>query len=131
MSSNRSASRRLSLAAFTAWLYTKHERTKIGAPWEADSCPLAKFLTQTTGVPYQVSGDTHTYEPAKFENGKIVKDVYGNVKYDMSKSVDLPAWANHFISIVDEGDEGDKSSVSAKRARRIAESSTLGRAARM
>jgi hypothetical protein len=122
-----STSRRLSLAAFTAWLATKHERTKIGLSCESDSCPLAKFLTQTTGVPYEVDGDVYT--PAKLDsNGKVMKDSYGLVIYDESQATELPQWARHFVEQVD---AGDGSSVSTMRALRIAESTTLGRAARM
>ncbi len=122
------ANRILSLAAFTAWLASKHPRTKVGIGCEADFCPLAKFLTQTTGIPYQVSGDSSddSYTPALFENGKIVKDLDGDVVYDESKSTPLPQWAMDFIKTVDYTD----GSVSASRALSIVESSTLGRASR-
>lgn len=127
MSSNRSASRRLSLAAFTAWLATKHDRTKVGLSCEADNCPLAKFLTQTTGVPYEVDGDMYT--PAKLDaNGKVVKDEDGFVEFDHENGIELPQWAKHFVEQVD---SSDGESISTMKALRIAESTTLGRAARM
>lgn len=118
--------RRLSLMAFTAWLRTKSARTKVGTSGCEDNCPLAKFLTQTTGVPYQVDGDTAV--PALMEDGKVVKDEYGDIEYDTNNGIDLPAWAQDFIKQVDSID-GD--TVSAQRALSIVESTTLGRAARM
>lgn len=121
------SNRILSLAAFTAWLQTKHERTKVGVSCESDFCPLAKFLTQTTGVHYNVDGDDYT--PAKYDaDGKIVRDLDGEIVLDTEKSLTLPQWAQDFINKVDFS-EGE--SVSAMRALAIVESTTLGRAARM
>lgn len=123
------ANRILSLAAFTAWLSSKHPRTKVGLACEADSCPLAKFLTQTTGIPYQVQGDysDDSYTPVLMENGKIVKDDFGNVVYDEDNSTPLPQWALDFIEAVD---DDSYESISAQRALKIVESNTLGRAVR-
>ena len=121
------SNRRLSLAAFTAWLTTKHERTKVGTSGCEDNCPLAKFLTQTTGVHYQVDG--YTAIPAKVDaNGKVVRDEWDEIVYDDNNAIELPQWAQHFVEQVD---EIDGSSVSVMRALKIAESTTLGRAARM
>lgn len=121
-------SRRLSLAAFTAWLQSKHERTKVGLACEADFCPLAKFLTQTTGIPHVVAGDGYDYIAAKLDaDGNVVKDLDGDIVYDEANAVELPQWAQHFVGIVDEND----GSISAMKALRIAESTTLGRASRM
>lgn len=121
------STRILSLAAFTAWLQTKHTRTKVGLSCEADFCPLAKFLTQTTGVHYSVDGDDYT--PAKLDaDGKIVRDLDGDIVLDTAKSTTLPQWAQDFINQVD---YSDGESVSAQRALSIVESTQLGRAARM
>ncbi len=123
--SNSSISRRLSLAAFTAWLQSKHERTKVGVSCESDACPLAKFLTQTTGVPYLVDGDE--YIPAKLDSdGKVVRED-GEVVYDETQATELPQWARDFIGQVD--DTG-YDSVSAMKALSIVESKSLGRASR-
>lgn len=116
------SSRRLTLAAFTAWLSSKHLRTKVGVSCDEDSCPLAKFLTQTTGIPHLVDGDS--YMSAKVEDGKVVKDDDGNIEYE--DEIELPQWAQDFVSRIDDGD--DYASVSAAHALKIAESSTLGRA---
>lgn len=122
----------LSLAAFTAWLKTKHPRTKVGVSCEADFCPLAKFLTQTTGIPHEVNGEdgdgSDSYVAALLDkDGKVVRDFDGNVKYDYQNARGLPQWAIDFIGEVDDS-SGD--SVSAAAALKIAESSTLGRASR-
>lgn len=122
-----SISRRLSLTAFVAWLNSKHERTKIGVACDDDNCPLAKFLTQTTGVQHLVDG--HSYTPAKlWSDGRVVKGLYGDIVYDYEQSTDLPAWARDFVSQVD---NTEYESVSAMRAISIAESAALGRASRM
>lgn len=123
------AKRILSLAAFTAWLQTKHPRTKVGIGCDGDFCPLAKFLTQTTGIPHQVCGDSSddAYAPALFDrDGQLVKDHEGNVQYDEANAVELPQWAKDFVKEVDHTD----TSVSAQRALAIVESNTLGRAIR-
>lgn len=130
MSSTRSRSvssaRVLTLVAFTAWLASKHPRTKVGESCDMDSCPLAKFLTQMTGVPHLVDGDT--FQAARLdEDGKVVRDGDGDIVYDVGR--ELPQWAQHFVSQVD--GNNDCASVSAMRALRIAESNTLGRASRM
>lgn len=117
--------RRLTLEGFKAWLKTKHRSTKVGHSCQEDFCPLAKFLTQTTGVPHRVDGDTYCRAKVD-ENGKIVKDSGGYVVYE--EDVDLPQWAEHFIDIVDE-EYSDY--VSAAAALKIVESNTLGRAAQM
>lgn len=123
------SNRILSLAAFTAWLASKHPRTKVGLACEADFCPIAKFLTQTSGIPYQVQGDCSddSYTPALLKDGVQMKDEYGNLLWDEAKSTPLPQWALDFIETVDDSIDG---SVSAQRALKVAESSTLGRAVR-
>lgn len=116
--------RSLSRQAFRAWLATKHPRTKVGVSCKEDSCPLAKFLTQTTGIPHEV--DAYAYRAAVVENGKVVRDDWGNVEY--GPEIGLPHWAQHFVEIVD---NNEYRSVSAKRALAIARSNRLGRAAHM
>src|SRR5665213_1407350 len=94
--------RRLSLLAFTAWLSSKHERTKVGVSCEEDFCPLAKFLTQTTGIPHRVDGET--YAAAVLVDGEVMKDSDGDVVY--GEETALPQWAQDFINRVD-GDDDD------------------------
>lgn len=114
-------SRILSLAAFQAWLLTKHPRTKVGTAACEDNCPLAKFITQTTGRPTLVDGES--YQMANVDaDGKIVKDAYGEIEY--GDYVNLPLWAQDFVGHVD---ENEGSSVSVQRALAITELSSLGR----
>lgn len=106
--------RLLTIAAFRAWLETKHPRTKIGTSQCADSCPLAKFLTQTTGKPYNVGGE--------------VEDCAVQVDSDQSPvegtEIALPMWAVNFIGVVD---NLESEAVSAARALQIVNRSRLGR----
>lgn len=73
----------LTKAKFKKWLESKHSRTKVGCPQSCSSCPLAKFLTQTTGTEYSV-GSLDYYE------------VWKTTKYAL-----LPEWARMFIADVD------------------------------
>lgn len=121
--SKKAYTRILSLAAFQSWLLTKHPRTKVGDAGCEDNCPLAKFITQTTGAPTMVDGET--YQMAKLNaDGTVKKDEYGDIEYD--NAVDLPLWAQDFVQRVDDRD----GSVSVGRALRITESSSLGRTSR-
>ncbi len=111
----------LTLANFTKWLETKHPRTKVGLACESDFCPLAKFLTQSTGVSFEVDGSQAIPNFAE-------KNEFGGYDQDEENVIELPQWAVDFINRVD---DSGYNSVSAMKALSIAESSTLGRAARM
>lgn len=97
--------------AFAAWLETKHPRTKVGDPGCTENCPLAKFLTQTTGKSHFVGG-VEAYETDK--EGFRVK----------GSSAKLPQWAANFIDTVD---SLDADSVSATTALKIARHSNITR----
>lgn len=99
----------LSQAKFIAWLNSKHPRTKAGVACDATSCPLAKFLTQTTGVPYDVDG---VYYGPVDQDGEI------------TESKALPQWAQEFVNAVD---DSEHESVSVMRALTIVENSNIGR----
>jgi hypothetical protein len=105
----------LSKAKFIAWLNTKHPRTKAGVSCDADFCPLAKFLTQTTGIQYNVDGDSYVQQ---------VRDSEGDLVDREETRQTLPQWAQEFIQAVD---DNDYRSVSVGRALTIVENSNIGR----
>lgn len=71
---------------FIEWLEDKHPRTKVGAPGDCLLCPIAKFVVQTTGIPYVITGYGYASPPEDL-----------NTRY-----VPLPKWALDFIDEVDE-----------------------------
>lgn len=98
---------------FIAWLKSKHPRTKVGIICEADFCPLAKFLTQTTGVHHRVEEDRY-YRAKVDSEGKILR-TDGEILYDPDGVV-LPKWASAFILDVD---DQPSDTISAKKALRL------------
>jgi hypothetical protein len=70
----------LTKAKFKAWLESKHPRTKVGEPGTCNDCPLAKFLTQTTGAYCEVDS---------------------GVYYTKGNYLQLPNWCDLFIDRVD------------------------------
>jgi hypothetical protein len=90
--------RKLTKAKFKAWLGSKHPRTKIGKPGMCTTCPIAKFLTQTTKEKgrWGVTDDTCV-------SGGVV--------------ITTPNWAAKFIYRVD--DLPDYSYVTAKKCLEI------------
>ncbi len=109
------STRILSKNAFITWLNTKHPRTKAGVSCNSDFCPLAKFLTQTTGVQYEVDGFTYAQQK---------RDADGFLQVDESTRQELPRWAIEFIGAVD---DSNYDSVSVGRALTIVENSNIGR----
>jgi hypothetical protein len=105
------SNRILSRDKFVAWLNTKHPRTKAGISCEVNACPLAKFLTQTTGNQYEVDG--YDYVQLDSDGSEIE-----------STRCELPNWAAEFVSAVDDNEHG---SVSVMRALTIVENSNIGR----
>jgi len=94
----------LTRAAFVAWLRTKHPRTKAGLVGVSTSCPLAKFLMQTTGVPHCVNEKYYVPRTVVDDNLRKVRK--------------LPLWAQRFVQEID---NCDGRSISAGRALRIIE----------
>lgn len=119
----------LTLATFRAWLLSKHPRSSAGQTSESDACPLAKFLTQTTGVPHVIGLDG--YQRAQTDaDGKPIRGYLDDYEYE--PTVALPQWAQDFVEQVDRRFlDRNHDAISVSAALRIAESSTLGRAARM
>lgn len=109
------SNRILSKDAFIAWLNSKHPRTKAGVACDADFCPLAKFLTQTTGIQYNVDGDSYVQQRKNSE---------GSLEDIESTRLALPQWAVEFVGAVD---DSDADSVSVGRALTIVENSNIGR----
>jgi len=72
----------LTKAKFAEWLKSKHPRTRVGNPSQCDSCPIAKFILQTTGKQCEVDTD---------------------IIYNRSdlRSLDTPRWVENFINRVD------------------------------
>jgi hypothetical protein len=89
---------RLTKKDFIAWLRSKHPQTKVAPDYYGcTNCPLANYLTQTTGVAYEV-----------FDSGVYAPIISGNIKA-------LPAWALRFVECVD----SVHNSVSAAKALEI------------
>lgn len=72
----------LSKAKFKAWLESKHPRTRVGVPNECWSCPIAKFLRQTTEEEWEVDRE-------------LVFSI------ETCRSHSLPKWAGNFIDKID------------------------------
>lgn len=71
----------LTLKKFKTWLESKNSRTKVGRPNICTTCPIAKFLVQTTGNKYEVGEGAYCFTNNRWS--------------------DLPKWALNFIEKID------------------------------
>jgi len=92
------SNRILTKEKFKKWLKSKSSKTKVGVAAVCAHCPVAWFLTQTTGKAYEVDGTEY-------------------LCVETWKDYALPRWAQDFVTSVDKC----QGSISAKKALQLLE----------